>query len=142
MDDAKTQAVRSWLIKAGHDLLSASLLSAKEKLRDAAIFHCQQAAEKAIKGFLVFHDVRFEKSHDIEFLVSLGMTKVAELGQLLPQAECLTPYATEFRYPGDIMGPDAHEYERAYQAAIDICQFVVKNMPVEVTKDLSTILTT
>jgi HEPN domain-containing protein len=32
---------------------------------DAGIYHCQQAAEKALKGFLVFHEVSFEKIHDL-----------------------------------------------------------------------------
>jgi HEPN domain-containing protein len=33
------------------------------------MFHCQQAAEKALKAFLTFHDQPFRKTHD---LASLG----------------------------------------------------------------------
>lgn len=39
---------------------------------DTAIYHCQQAAEKAVKGFLAFHDHRLERSHDVERLVGLA----------------------------------------------------------------------
>ncbi len=68
---AKEELTRSWLVKAKRDLLSAyELASADTPLLDTAAYHCQQAAEKAIKGFLLFHDVRFEKTHDIEVLVS------------------------------------------------------------------------
>jgi HEPN domain-containing protein len=31
----------------------------------AAVFHCQQAAEKALKGFLAWHDTPFRKTHDL-----------------------------------------------------------------------------
>jgi len=48
MTDAKTQLVQSWLTKAQHDLASARVLStAHPPLLDTAIYHCQQAAEKA-----------------------------------------------------------------------------------------------
>jgi HEPN domain-containing protein len=37
-----------------------------------AVYHCQQAAEYSVKGFLVFCDQTFEKTHDIGVLVSLA----------------------------------------------------------------------
>jgi HEPN domain-containing protein len=55
--DNKTTLVKNWLIKAIHDLaVSKKLKTDKEQYLDVAIYHCQQAAEKAIKGFLVLHD--------------------------------------------------------------------------------------
>ena len=51
MTDAKTLLVRSWLIKAQRDLASARVLAANDPpLLDTAIYHCQQASEKAVKG--------------------------------------------------------------------------------------------
>ncbi len=74
MDEAKRDLVRAWLTKAQHDLASAHKLSTDpDPYLDTAIYHCQQAAEKAIKGFLVFHDQRFEKTHDIEALIALAI---------------------------------------------------------------------
>ena len=74
MDDAKRELVRAWLSRAHHDLVWARKLAADpDPLRDTAIFHCQQAAEKAVKGFLVFQDQRFEKTHDIEVLLRLAV---------------------------------------------------------------------
>jgi hypothetical protein len=49
MTDAKTQLVQSWLTKAQHDLASARVLSTTNPpILDTAIYHCQQAAEKAV----------------------------------------------------------------------------------------------
>ena len=57
MTDAKTQLVRGWLTKAQHDLASARVLAASDPpLLDTAIYHCQQAAGKAVKGYLVYCD--------------------------------------------------------------------------------------
>ena len=55
MDDAKRDLVRAWLTKARHDLDTARQLSALPGGHlDTAIYHCQQAAEKVVKGFWPF----------------------------------------------------------------------------------------
>ena len=66
MDEATSELTRTWLIKARADLGSArKLASGPDAYPDAAIYHCQQAAEKAVKGFLTFHEQRFEKVHNL-----------------------------------------------------------------------------
>ena len=71
MDEAKGELVQSWLTKAQIDLAAARKLRAgSDPCSSAAAFHCQQAAEKAIKGFLVFHDRRFGKTHDLRLLTT------------------------------------------------------------------------
>ena len=60
---ARTQAR---LVKAHRDLLAAELLLAQaDPFLDMAVYHCQQAAEKALKGFLFWHDVPFRKTHNL-----------------------------------------------------------------------------
>ena len=47
--------VRAWFAKASSDLRSAEIIiasDAKDLPSDAVCFHCQQAAEKYLKGFL------------------------------------------------------------------------------------------
>lgn len=88
MADAKVELVKNWLTKAYHDLETAKVLSkVKEPLLDTAIYHCQQAAEKAIKGFLVFHDIEFEKTHDVSGLIELSIK--TEPTNLLPTKKSL-----------------------------------------------------
>jgi HEPN domain-containing protein len=54
MDDAKCELVREWLSIAQRDLVAARrLVTGNEPLWDTAVYHCQQAAEKAVKGYLV-----------------------------------------------------------------------------------------
>ena len=40
-------------------------------MKTLSAFHAQQAAEKAIKGFLVFKSVRVPKSHNLGDLIKL-----------------------------------------------------------------------
>ena len=130
MNDPKIELVKSWMTKAKHDLETAKIVSESEKhLLDTAIYHCQQAAEKTIKGFLTFHDIRFEKTHDIVSLLTLALKKNEGLSHFLDRGSYLTPYATEFRYPGDEAMPSKEEFDEALKAAQEIYQYVSSLLP-------------
>jgi hypothetical protein len=48
MDDAKTELIQQWLLKAAHDFITARLLTLRDPVvLDIAAYHCQQTAEKA-----------------------------------------------------------------------------------------------
>lgn len=133
MDEAKRELVQSWLIKAQHDLAAARKLSSDpDPYLDIAIYHCQQTAEKAVKGFLVFHDQPFEKTHDMEVLIKLAMPFDTRFSSWLDAGVRLTPYASAFRYPGETMEPDRDEFEQALKAADGIYAFVLSLLPGEV----------
>ena len=130
---AKLDLVRNWLIKAQHDLAAAQKLAAgTATFLDVAIYHCQQAAEKVVKGFLVFHDHPLEKTHDIEVLVSLARRINAGFSEWLEAAVHLTPYATEFRYPSGLLEPTRDEFVEALSAAGGIYAFTLSLLPPEV----------
>lgn len=135
MDDAKREWVRAWLLKARNDLETARQISyLPDGHLDAAIYHCQQAAEKAVKGFLAFRDHRSERTHDVERLVALatgyepGFSTWANVGSLL------TPYATAYRYPGEaaVLEPGRQEFEDALASAIGLVAYVRSVLPSEV----------
>jgi len=128
--DAKTELTRSWLVKAYRDLLSAEKLgNVQAPLLDTAAYHCQQTAEKAIKAFLLFHDIRFEKTHDIEALILQASTIDPDFADHLDDGQILTPFATEFRYPGEFLEPDPDEFAEAYQTASEFYHFVLSKLP-------------
>jgi HEPN domain-containing protein len=130
MSGTREELVASWLLKAKRDLLSAhELATAEMPLLDTAAYHCQQAAEKAVKGFLVFHDVRFEKSHDIVLLVTQASDIEPSFSVYLDAARLLTPLAVEYRYPGDYLEPELHEYQEASEAACKLYDFVLSRLP-------------
>lgn len=130
MSGAKEELTRIWLIKAKRDLLSANeLAKLNVQLLDTAAYHCQQAAEKAIKAFLLFHDVRFEKTHDIEVLILQAGDVDPDFFAFIEAARILTPLAVEYRYPGDFVEPEADEYKEAFEAANTLLQLVLQKLP-------------
>jgi len=132
MTDAKAQLVRSWLIKAKHDLASARVLAASTPpLRDTAIYHCQQAAEKAVKSYLAFCDQEAERVHDIEVLIRSAMSHAREFENWIDGGIELTPYARLYRYPGYAAEPSREQFDRAMSVAEGLYEFVVSLLPPE-----------
>ena len=102
------------MIKAQNDLDAAKRLAeGDEPLLDVAIYHCQQAAEKVVKGYLTFHNITVSKIHDIEELVSEALEINADFEDWLDVGDSLTRYATAFRYPTDPLKlqPDQDEFD-------------------------------
>lgn len=68
-DPALVADTRAWLTKAAMDLRAAEhLIQVVPPLLGNALFHSQQAAEKAWKAFLFWHDVPFRKTHNLREL--------------------------------------------------------------------------
>jgi HEPN domain-containing protein len=135
MDEAKRELVRAWLIKARNDSTAARQIAASpDGPLDAAIYHCQQCSEKAVKGFLAFHDHRLERSHDVERLVELAAVYEARFKDYEDAAIILTPYGTAYRYPGEsaTLEPSREEFNEALGLARDIFAFVCSLLPLEV----------
>ena len=134
MDEAKSELVRDWLTRASHDLAAAEKLSdPDDQLLDAAIYHCQQAAEKALKGWLQSQDAPFPKNHDLEELIARAAKLNADFQRLAAAAETLTPYVSAFRYPGgwEEPMPSREEFEVALRHARTIYEFVLDVLPPE-----------
>lgn len=96
-----TNTVKEWFSNANEDLRVAQALwgLGPERYLKTIPYHCQQTAEKSIKGYLAYKKIKFPKIHDIEILVQLVGPVPPELAQLLQEADDLTDYAVAFRYP-------------------------------------------
>jgi HEPN domain-containing protein len=116
MQPDKAAVVRGWLSKAANDLRGARIdLDADPPLIEDALFHCQQAAEETLKGFLTAHDKPFKKTHDLDELGRACLEVDSSLGSSVQPATPLTVFAWEFRYPGDVVAPSMAE-SREYLA--------------------------
>jgi len=123
----------AWLFKAENDLKTAErLVRHDDPITDTAIYHTQQCAEKAFKGFLAYHRSEIEKTHNLGELVDQCAAFDADFASLRPDAESLTPKGTEFRYPDDFdviddvsqLFPTVEEVEAAIAKAKRILDFV------------------
>ena len=119
---------RQWVAKAANDLLSAdNNLRAKDVPFDVVCFHCQQAAEKLLKAFLVLGGHPAPRTHDLLLLLEdvLRVSPAADV--LRDRLALLMPYAVEIRYPDEWFEPtveDAREARHAAGAVTDWLQAV------------------
>jgi HEPN domain-containing protein len=123
---------KAWMSKAWRDLETARrAVAGQPPFYDVAVYHCQQAAEKAVKAFLVRHGQPYEKTHDIEVLVDIAGEIEPGFRQWADAADALTPYATRFRYPNATFAVDPLpvEYDEALQQAQGIYDFVRDLLP-------------
>jgi HEPN domain-containing protein len=99
---ALRQLVRLWLDKATADFDAAEQLSTQGgRFREIVAFHCQQAVEKYLKALLVQRQVEFPKTHDIAKLLDRVATIDVATANSLRDADTLTPFGVEARYPSD-----------------------------------------
>jgi HEPN domain-containing protein len=68
-------------------------------VRGAAAFHCQQAAEKLLKGFLVLAARRSRKTHSLAELGAAAQESFPEISDLVVGATGWSRWAVDFRYP-------------------------------------------
>jgi HEPN domain-containing protein len=132
MADASAAEAKAWMVKAWRDLETARRSATGEPpFYDIAVYHCQQAAEKAVKAFLVHHGKVCEKTHDIEVLVDLACEFDSSFRKLTDAADALTPYATRFRYPNATfeVEPLPVEYNEALEHAKSVYEFVLNLLP-------------
>jgi HEPN domain-containing protein len=135
MDEAKRDLVRAWLSKARNDLITARAIgNLPDGPLDTAIYHCQQAAEKAVKGYLAFRDHRLERSHDIVRLAEIASSYEVSFNAHSEAAITLTPYATAYRYPGEsaTLEPSRAEFDEALRLSGKLFDFVLSLLPPEV----------
>ena len=118
-----TKYVASWLANAEDDLKSAEVML-KHNLANPACFHCQQCAEKCLKGFLAFNEKHIRKIHDLPEMLDLCGAIDSSLLELKTDAEYLMGFYIEARYPDDYPQFNLSDAKKAYESALRIKEFV------------------
>jgi len=119
--------VRQWIEKADEDrLVVYQLIEANSSATGAMGFHCQQAAEKFLKAFLIFHGIDPPRTHNIEFLLNQCSAIEADFRTIEPSN--LTDYGVEARYPGDFLEPTAGELNELIRIVDQIRELVIQNL--------------
>jgi HEPN domain-containing protein len=128
-EQVKWDFVQQWLNRAHKDLVAGEMLlkGGFEDYENVG-FHAQQAAEKYIKAFLVRHQIEFPKAHNIALLRQLVANVDPELAKSLAEADALTPYGVEFRYPGDLPSVSRDEGERAVRLAEETRDLILASL--------------
>lgn len=96
----RADLVSGWLRKADNDLRTLAAAIQVEAY-DTACFHAQQAAEKALKSYLIHAAVEYPFTHNLTKLAVLCAETDPAFSSLLDTVEPLTPFAVELRYDAE-----------------------------------------
>ena len=119
------ELTKEWLDIADNDLGFA-----KAAFNDFDDFYAQmcvqahQAAEKYLKSFLVFHNVKFRRVHDLAHLVRECAKIDKDFKQRADDCEKITDYYAFLRYPAFLPARTKKEAKETIKIADDIGKLV------------------
>jgi len=117
---------REWFSKGADDLGISKVLF-KEGYYNATGFHSQQAVEKYLKGYVVLHNLQFEKKHNLETLLKVCSKFNDGFEKFLNGVRILDNYYLPTRYPMPWAIIDKKLAQESIKIAEEIINFI-KNL--------------
>jgi uncharacterized protein len=106
---ARWEAVERWLAVAQDDRrVAAACMIMEPPSYASAAFHCQQAVEKLLKGFLVLAGKRSRKTHSLAQLGGAAQASFPDIAELVAAARTWSDWVVAYRYPS-VERPDSAE---------------------------------
>ena len=123
--------VMQWLDFANTDLNVAKHLdnSFFPKPLEIICYHCQQAAEKAIKALIISRGAAggMPQKHDLSFLLGQLRNTLDIPDRYYDIADSLTPYGVRVRYPGEMEVTEKNAAD-AIRASESLLLWIKSNM--------------
>lgn len=129
--DHKISIVKEWLTFALRDLNSAKyLLGMRPIPLEIICYHCEQAAEKALKGYLVFCDAEPPRIHVLQILCKMCADFDETFNEISKSSGNLTLYGVHPRYPFEIEITE-DDMKKAIFDAESIVRFVLNKVQLD-----------
>lgn len=109
MSDAFKKQSAEWFERGDHDIETAELLYEEKGYTDVIAYHIQQAIEKYLKGYLVYHGKKYPKIHELDTLLNFISKFDDSFRDFIEICEKATKYYIEERYPPGL--PTSYTYE-------------------------------
>jgi len=116
--------IAEWFQFADMDLESAEYLQGKRpQPLEIICYHCQQSAEKNLKGYLIFKGITEPpKTHDLIILNDMCQDFDKRFNKIERACDILTRYGVQPRYPREI-GVIENDAQKALEYARNIRDF-------------------
>jgi len=116
---------QEWQRLAAMDLNTAEYLQNMSPLPlEIICYHCQQSAEKYLKGYLVFCGMAPPRMHDLDELCKLSLKFSNTFKNIADQCSDLTAYGVGPRYPMELI-LDREDMQQALNSAKIIRDFIL-----------------
>lgn len=134
-DPVQLEITQEWLRKAKNDVRGAEIYTRDIGEPEEALFHCQQAIEKSMKAFIVWHDQPYIKTHGLGELAELCLSLDRSLAPLFENVESLSRWSVDGRYVHDGDPGTIEDAQAALQLAKSIIAAIRERLP-EPLRDL------
>jgi HEPN domain-containing protein len=126
MKKEKAEYIKNWLFRANEDIAVINDLVnfGTEYYTSTICFHAQQATEKYLKAYLVYHNVDFPRTHDVDYLLMECQKINKEAFDV--DLKSLTDFGVSVRYPDDFFIPEVKEALEYRDIALEIKSVVGK----------------
>jgi HEPN domain-containing protein len=114
---------KRWIERAESSLSLGLVQKTNNIFYEDLCFQLQQAAEKALKAFLVFHQLDPPITHSFVVLLQ-RIRQASEYPRELERVIELEDYAVQTRYPGEYTSVEEEEYNRAAEIAKYVLDWV------------------
>jgi HEPN domain-containing protein len=122
-------SAKEWQRFAEMDLMSAEyLLKMRPVPVEIICYHCQQSAEKYLKGYLVLHEMNPSKTHDLNQLQKLCVNISDSFSDIADHCSDLTAYGVQPRYPMQLILEEI-DMQEAIISAKAIRDFILNIAP-------------
>lgn len=111
----KGRIAQEWFLRGDKDFKDAEFLFQHHRALETVSFHIQQAAEKYLKGFLIFQGKPSERIHDLVKLLQDATKIDASFAVFKEAIRKITNFYFESRYP---MGYEVEYTEEEIQEAL------------------------
>lgn len=129
----KNSIVKAWYDFANNDLITAKYLLGLHPLKlEIICYHCQQSAEKIMKGFLIDKNIDPPKTHDLRLLWRMSAEIADGVDDIEEACVRLTAYGVQPRYPMEIELSES-DMLQAINDADHIISFITQRL--EITLD-------
>ena len=113
---ADSRRFADWYVKSRADLSAAQILFDNGGDLSLVAFHCQQAIEKSLKGYILENTEKLLEGHSLIFLIRRASAFDVDIRQFLRECAFVNQFYIEARYPSDL--PDEVDGEEA-KACLD-----------------------
>ena len=118
MDKQKKDFIREWIYEGNNDLgLAKFVIDNDGPYYDLVCFHCQQAAEKYLKAYIIYLRLYYKKIHNISYLLNVIKRRKEVPDILFKKAKFLEEYAIDSRYPDHWNDPTLEETKKCIESA-------------------------
>lgn len=125
MSPEESKLPQDWYEKAKKDMRRVKILFEDGDIEGAG-FHLQQAAEKALKGFLLARGWKLKRTHDLEDLLNSAIEYESALEEYRETLQFTTEFYIEDRYPyfGSTL-PPKDEFEGYMKKVFELLHLLI-----------------